>query len=451
MTGIDGRSEMKRALAISFVLTVLAGGASAQQTVFDGGTADPSRFDLSAGYNLVNANAPPGDCGCFTMNGGFVGGQLNLSPWLGVAGEITAGHANSISSLGQNLTLTTFTAGPRISWPRYRVVPFGEFLLGGAHGGGSYFPSGSSSSTSATSFTYATGGGLDLNLNQRFALRAFDAKLLHTSLPNGVNSTQRQLQISAGMVVRFGGTGGGTPAPVSALSRQPRRLSLSCSTSNQIVASGRPVHVTGETSVDPDLYTINYNWITTGGVIHGDGSAITIDTSNLKPGTYEVNGRAALSTNPSNSSSCKVTFQVTTAGEAQDQTLSTKFSAPPGGSEDDTLRDHLRDLFFNYDQSDLRPEAMTSAATDAAYLVSHPELKITIAGYADERGSAEYDLALGMQRAAVTRDALISAGVAASRIKVISYGKELSFCAEDTESCYQQNRRAQFVVEKDSN
>jgi len=78
-------------------------------------------------------------------------------------------------------------------------------------------------------------------------------------------------------------------------------------------------------------------------------------------------------------------------------------------------------------------------------------LKITIAGYADERGSAEYDLALGMQRAAVTRDALISAGVAASRIKVISYGKELSFCAEDTESCYQQNRRAQFVVEKDSN
>lgn len=437
---------MKRAFAISFALTLLtAAGASAQQSVIDSGSVDSPHLDLSGGYNLINANAPPADCGCFTMSGGFVGGQLNFSQSFGIAGEITAGHANSISSLGQNLTLFTYMGGPRIAWPRYRAVPFGEFMVGGAHGGGSYFPTSTSSTTSASSFAYSAGGGLDLNLNERFAVRAFDARFLHTSLPNGVNSTQRQLQIGVGLVMHFGGANKPMAAPVVAHVREPKRMSLSCSTTNQIVPAGQPVHITGETSVDPDLYTIMYNWTTTGGVIHGDGSAITIDTAKVQPGTYEVDGRASLSAYPSNASSCKVTFQVTRASEVQDQMLTTKFSAPPASGGDSTVRDHLRDLFFNYDQSDLRPDAMNSMVDDAAYLVSHPEVKITIAGYADERGSAEYNLALGMQRAVTTRDALVSAGVEAARINVISYGKERSFCSDDTDNCYQQNRRAQFV------
>ena len=441
---------MKRAFAINLALALLAAaGASAQQTVIDASShnVDSPQFTLSGGYNLINANAPPGDCGCFTMNGGFAGAQVNFSPWLGVAGEVTTGHANTISSLGQNLTLTTFMAGPRIALPRYRaIMPFGEFLAGGAHGGNSYFPTTTSTSTSATSFAYSAGGGVDLNLNGRYSIRMFDAKFLHTSFPNGVNSTQRQLQISVGAVMRFGGTGSSMMLPAaSSAVKEPRHIALSCSTTNQIVAAGQPVHITGETSADPDLFTINYIWKTTGGEIHGDGSAITIDTANLKPGTYEVDGRAALSAYPSNSSSCKVTFQVTRASEAQDQMLMTKFSAPPASPGDSTVRDHMRDLFFNYDQSDLRPDAMNSLVDDAAYLVSHPEVKIVIAGYADERGSAEYNLALGMQRAVTTRDALVSAGVSAGRIKVISYGKERSFCSDDTESCYQQNRRAQFV------
>ena len=439
---------MKRAFAISFALTLLAAaGASAQQTVIDSsGTVDSPHFDLSGGYNLINANAPPGDCGCFTMNGGFLGGQLNFSPSFGLAGEVSGGHGSKISSLGQNLTLMTFMGGPRVAWQRHRAVPFGEFFVGGAHGSGSYFPTRTSSSTSAMSFAYSAGGGLDFNLNDRFAIRAFDAKFLHTSLPNGVNSVQRQLQIGVGMVMRLGGS---SAAPMMVRSspsvKEPKRMTLSCSTTNQIVPAGQPVHITGEVSIDPDLYTVNYNWSTSGGVIHGDGSAITIDTANVKPGTYEVDGHAALSAYPWNASSCKVTFQLTRASEAQDQMLMTKFSAPPAGGGDDTVRDHLRDLFFNYDQSDLRPDAMNSMVDDAAYLVSHPEVKITIAGYADERGSAEYNLALGMQRAVTTRDALVSAGVAASRINVISYGKERSFCSDDTESCLQQNRRAQMV------
>jgi peptidoglycan-associated lipoprotein len=93
----------------------------------------------------------------------------------------------------------------------------------------------------------------------------------------------------------------------------------------------------------------------------------------------------------------------------------------------------------------------TSAATpgllsrDATYLVSHPEVKVVIGGYCDERGSNEYNLALGQNRADAAKNALVTAGVAASRIRVISYGKEKPFCSESTEECWQQNRRAGFT------
>jgi peptidoglycan-associated lipoprotein len=128
--------------------------------------------------------------------------------------------------------------------------------------------------------------------------------------------------------------------------------------------------------------------------------------------------------------------------------MMTKLEAPPGeGGSDRGGRDHLQDMFFNYDQSDLRPDAANAVVDDAAYLVAHPGIKLTIAGYADERGSAEYNVALGMQRAVATRDALVAGGVALERIQVISYGKERSFCSDDTETCYQQNRRAQLVPE----
>jgi peptidoglycan-associated lipoprotein len=203
----------------------------------------------------------------------------------------------------------------------------------------------------------------------------------------------------------------------------------------------------GETTLDPDVYPVAYNWSTNGGEIHGDGSVITIDTATLKPGTYQVDGKATLSSNPSNSSSCKVTFQITSASDTRGQILTTKFSAPPSGSYDEGAREHLRDLFFNYDQADLRPDAVNAIREDAAYLIAHPGITLTIAGYADERGSAEYNVALGMERATATRDALASNGVSASRIHLISYGKERSFCSEDAESCYQQNRRAQLLPE----
>ena len=199
--------------------------------------------------------------------------------------------------------------------------------------------------------------------------------------------------------------------------------------------------------MDPDRYYFTYDWTTTGGAIVGHGNVITINTDGLAPGTYSVSGHAVLDSAPSNSLNCKVDFEVANEQD-QKQQLMTKVAAPPGDNSFElAAQKRLRDLFFNYDQADLRPDATSAIHEDAAFLVAHPSIRITIAGYADERGSAEYNVALGMERAEATRSALMSAGVEASRIEVISYGKERPFCSDESEDCFQQNRRAQFVVE----
>ena len=79
-------------------------------------------------------------------------------------------------------------------------------------------------------------------------------------------------------------------------------------------------------------------------------------------------------------------------------------------------------------------------------LSAHPKLKIVIGGYCDDRGSTEYNLALGENRANAVKQALVAAGVNADRMRTVSYGKEKQFCTEENEQCWQQNRRAGFAV-----
>jgi peptidoglycan-associated lipoprotein len=122
---------------------------------------------------------------------------------------------------------------------------------------------------------------------------------------------------------------------------------------------------------------------------------------------------------------------------------STAKAANPISAEDE-FRANVQDVFFDYDKYALRSDAAAILSKDASYLASHPNVKIVIAGYCDERGSDEYNLALGQNRASSAQKLLIDNGIAASRIRVVSYGKERPFCSEATEACWQQNRRAGF-------
>jgi peptidoglycan-associated lipoprotein len=111
------------------------------------------------------------------------------------------------------------------------------------------------------------------------------------------------------------------------------------------------------------------------------------------------------------------------------------------------FRNHVKDIFFDYDKSAIRNNEEQTLTQDAAFLTSHPNMKIVIGGYCDERGSDEYNLALGQNRASDTMKALESDGVSANRIRVVSYGKEKPFCTQSTDSCWQENRRAGFALD----
>lgn len=116
-------------------------------------------------------------------------------------------------------------------------------------------------------------------------------------------------------------------------------------------------------------------------------------------------------------------------------------------SAEEAFKANIRDIFFDYDKFAIRTDAQSALSRDTAYLTSHPSIKIVIGGFCDERGSDEYNLALGQNRADSTKKDLINAGIAANRIRVISYGKEKPFCTESTENCWQSNRRAGFSLD----
>jgi len=115
---------------------------------------------------------------------------------------------------------------------------------------------------------------------------------------------------------------------------------------------------------------------------------------------------------------------------------------------DAMFHQNVKDIFFDYDSYDIRSDAQSTIAQDANFLNQHPELKVVIGGYCDERGSTEYNLALGENRANAAKQALVTAGVSPERLRTVSYGKEKQFCTEHDESCWQLNRRAQFSLDK---
>ncbi len=119
-----------------------------------------------------------------------------------------------------------------------------------------------------------------------------------------------------------------------------------------------------------------------------------------------------------------------------------------GNVDDATFHQNVKDVFFDYDSYDVNQPSQATIAQDATWLNAHPGIKIALGGYCDDRGSTEYNLALGENRANAAKQALVSAGVTADRIRTVSYGKEKQFCTEQDETCYQQNRRAQFAVDR---
>ncbi|HRP78525.1 MAG TPA: peptidoglycan-associated lipoprotein Pal [Aquamicrobium sp.] len=120
-------------------------------------------------------------------------------------------------------------------------------------------------------------------------------------------------------------------------------------------------------------------------------------------------------------------------------------AATPGSSQDFTVNVGDR-IFFDTDSSVIRGDAQTTLSRQAQWLNQYPTYAVTLEGHADERGTREYNIALGARRAAAARDFLVARGVQANRIRTISYGKERPVAVCDNISCWSQNRRAVTVL-----
>jgi len=106
----------------------------------------------------------------------------------------------------------------------------------------------------------------------------------------------------------------------------------------------------------------------------------------------------------------------------------------------------LTDIHFDFNDFTVRPQDGGILRTNATWLTDHAKARVQVEGHCDERGSEDYNIALGAKRAQAAKDYLVTLGVAAERVSTISYGKELPLCTEHEESCWARNRRAHFVA-----
>lgn len=190
----------------------------------------------------------------------------------------------------------------------------------------------------------------------------------------------------------------------------------------------------------------------------GQSSTLTWQTSNATDisiegiGAVQPNGTQQVTPTES------TTYTLTAKGAGGTQTATARVTVnappppppppPPSLTEEQLFAQNVKDVYFDYDKSDVRADQQSLVQADAAFLQQHPNMSVTIEGHCDERGSTEYNLALGDNRASAVKNALVAAGVAADRVKTVSFGKEKPFCTESNEACWQQNRRGHFVLNK---
>jgi len=192
------------------------------------------------------------------------------------------------------------------------------------------------------------------------------------------------------------------------------------------------------------------------------GQSVTLSWSStnatdlsIDPGVGKVAPQGSTPVNPTSST----TYTITATGAGGTATASARVTVntpPPTAAPPPTTAPNVSELFsqsvqdayFDTDKSDLRDDARSVLTKDAEFLRSYPQVKVSLEGHCDERGSTEYNLGLGQRRADAAKNFLISLGISADRIQTTSWGKERPFCTDHDESCWQQNRRAHFVMEQ---
>ncbi len=212
------------------------------------------------------------------------------------------------------------------------------------------------------------------------------------------------------------------------------------------VAQPAPVAVRPTASISADRTSIQkgesvrLSWTTT------DATNISI-----APEVGAVTAQGSTTVTPYSSTTYSIT--ATGAGGSASGSVSITVAVPPPPPPpeapkptlDELFMREVRDAYFDYDKSDIRADAKDALGKTADFLRNYPQVRATIEGHCDERGSTEYNLALGDRRANAIKQYLVSLGISADRLTTVSYGKEKPFCTTSDEACWQQNRRGHFV------
>jgi peptidoglycan-associated lipoprotein len=163
-------------------------------------------------------------------------------------------------------------------------------------------------------------------------------------------------------------------------------------------------------------------------------------SSTDKPDKTEVSSAAAVSAPPAEAKKPAAASADSTKSSSLDALQRGESTATPASSP-------LKEVYFDFDSYNLGADARETLKANMQWLKANPAAQVQIEGHCDERGTTEYNLALGSKRAESVKDYLITLGTAADRLTTISYGEELLVCRDQTEECWQKNRRVRFVVQ----
>lgn len=196
-------TQILRAALLLFLITL--SGASHAQAIPSGapsyglGEGEVPRAELGLSYNYIHANAPPGQCGCFSLNGGSGTLIYNLRSKWGAVADVSEAHASNVNGTGQDITILNYLFGVRYSKRNStRFVPYGQFLFGGAKEDVNF-----QFVINRNAFGFATGGGVNTRLSRRFGMTVMQADWVYTRIPNSKNNRQNDIRISTGLLYRF--------------------------------------------------------------------------------------------------------------------------------------------------------------------------------------------------------------------------------------------------------
>jgi len=168
----------------------------------------------------------------------------------------------------------------------------------------------------------------------------------------------------------------------------------------------------------------------------------------IAPGVGKVVAEGSTPVSPTQTT----TYTITATGPGGTASASARVDVaappppPPQPNLSQLFNQNMKDSYFDFDKSDLREDARAALTKDAEFLRSYPQIRITVEGHCDERGSTEYNLGLGQRRAEAAKRYLVSLGIAADRMETVSWGKERPVCTEHNEDCWQRNRHAHPVM-----